>query len=255
MVVFTGTTIEEAKEKASTQLKPTVNQVIEFEVLQQPRHGFLGIGRRQAQVDAVVKDKKISGPSLEEKNEQSAKGLEREIVDTEKREEEFDPAEIKRRQQVNLKKVQATSKELVEYLTTVFKELGIVVEAQIINLEAHDLKIDLQTKENGRVIGRHGRRINAMEQLSNIFMDYHGVAKVNVELDTSNYRERRQEAVHRLAEKAAMEVVASGKAVFMDPMPARERKQIHQELENNDHVKTYSHGREPYRSIVIAPKN
>lgn len=49
MAVFTGTTIEEAKEKAHVQLKPTVNQTIEFTVLQQPRHGFLGIGRRQAQ--------------------------------------------------------------------------------------------------------------------------------------------------------------------------------------------------------------
>ncbi len=137
----------------------------------------------------------------------------------------------------------------------VFKELGIAVEPRIINLEAHDLKIDLQTEENGRVIGKYGRRINAMEQLSNIFMDYHGAAKVNVELDASNYRERRQEAVHNMAQKAAMEVVASGKAVFMDPMPARERKQIHHELENNHHVKTYSHGREPYRSIVIAPKD
>ncbi|MED7623937.1 UNVERIFIED_CONTAM: single-stranded DNA-binding protein, partial [Lactiplantibacillus plantarum] len=32
-------------------------------------------------------------------------------------------------------------------------------------------------------------------------------------------------------------------------------KQIHHELENNHHVKTYSHGREPYRSIVIAPQD
>ncbi len=73
MVVFTGTTIEEAKEKARVQLKPTLNQTIEFAVLQQPRHGFLGIGRRQAQVDAVIKDKEIAMPSLEEKDEQPAK--------------------------------------------------------------------------------------------------------------------------------------------------------------------------------------
>lgn len=255
MAVFTGATIDEAKERARVQLKPTVNQTIEFEVLQQPRHGFLGIGRRQAQVEAVIKDREIAISSLEEKDEQAAKELKQKPATLNSVEDELDLAEIKRRQEANLKKVQVTSKELVEYLTTVFNELGITVEPRIINLEAHDLKIDLQTEENGRVIGKHGRRINAMEQLSNIFMDYHGAAKVNVELDTSNYRERRQEALHKLAQKSAMEVVASGKAVFMDPMPARERKQIHQELEDNDHVKTYSHGREPYRSIVIAPKD
>ncbi|MBD5091717.1 MAG: KH domain-containing protein [Lactobacillus sp.] len=255
MAIFTGATIEEVKEKARVQLKPTINQTIEFVILQQPRHGFLGIGRRHAQVDAVIKDKENALPSLEEKDEQPAKEPEQKPASLNSDEDELDPAEIKRRQQANLQKVQATSKELIEYLTTVFKELDITVEPRIINLEAHDLKIDLQTEENGRVIGKHGRRINAMEQLSNTFMDYHGAAKVSVELDTSNYRERRQEAVHNLAQKAAMEVVASRKAVFMDPMPARERKQIHQELEDNDHVKTYSHGREPYRSIVIAPND
>ena len=55
MAVFTGTTIEEAKEKARTQLKPTVNQTIEFAVLQQPQHGFLGIGRRQGKQGSLLR--------------------------------------------------------------------------------------------------------------------------------------------------------------------------------------------------------
>ena len=115
-------------------------------------------------------------------------------------------------------------------------------------------KLIFKLEENGRVIGKHGRRINAMEQLSNIFMDYHGAAKVNVELDTSNYRERRQEAVHNLAQKGSDGSSCKWESSFMDPMPARERKQIHHELENNRHVKTYSRsGTLP--SIVIAPKD
>lgn len=133
--------------------------------------------------------------------------------------------------------------------------MGITVEPKVTDLQVHELHIDLVTEESGRVIGKHGRRINAMEQLSNAFMDYHDAPKTSVILDTSDYRERRQATIHHLAQRAATEVLASGKAVFMDPMPARERKQMHQELEDNPHVKTYSHGREPYRSIVIAPKN
>lgn len=98
MAVFTGTTIEEAKEKARVQLKPTINQTIEFTVLQQPRHGFLGIGRRQAQVDAVIKDKEIAMPSLEEKDRQPAKEPEQKPASLNSAEDELDPAEIKRRQ-------------------------------------------------------------------------------------------------------------------------------------------------------------
>ena len=86
-------------------------------------------------------------------------------------------------------------------------------------------------------------------------MNYHGASKTIVILDTANYRQRRQKALHTLAERSVTEVVATGQAVFLDPMPARERKQIHKELENNRHVRTYSHGREPYRSVVIAPAN
>ena len=249
MTIFVGTTIEEAREKASTQLKLTAGQTIDVKVIQQPRHGFLGIGRREAKIDVVVKDKESPSASTEEESKEIDE------VPSNIKDRELDPAEIKRRQQANLKKVRETSAQLVDYLVTVFKELGITVKPKITELEAHELKIDLETAENGRVIGKHGRRINAMEQLSNTFMDYHGAAKVNVVLDTSNYRERRRETIYHLAQKAVTEVVASGKAVFMDPMPARERKQIHQELESNDHVKTYSHGREPYRSVVIAPKD
>ncbi|MCB8599906.1 hypothetical protein LJE10_17270 [Blautia sp. DFI.9.9] len=36
---------------------------------------------------------------------------------------------------------------------------------------------------------------------------------------------------------------------------ACERKCLHHVLEDNPRVKTYSHGRDPYRSVVVAPKD
>lgn len=257
MSIFVGTTIAEAKDKALAQLKPTASQRVTVKVIQQPRHGFLGIGRREAKIDVTfqetapvkaapakklvpVKEIKANAPSKEPLTVASG---------------ELDPAEIKRRQKANRQKTATASQELVTYLTQVFRELGVVVTPKITSSHAHEVTIDLVTTAPGRVIGKHGRRINALEQLATAFMSYHGAAKVTVTLDTANYRQRRQETVSRLAERAAMEVLASGQAVFMDPMPARERKQIHQKLENNSRVKTYSHGREPFRSIVVAPKN
>lgn len=253
MTIFVGTTIEEAKEKAIAQLKPTADHQVEVKVIQQPRHGFLGLGRRVAKIEVTIKENKVQEKAKQAAapDKQPAPASKSKLI----KDDELDPAEIKRRQQTNIKKVRKTGEQLTRYLTTVFKELGIDVKPAISEVQAHELKIDIKTAASGHVIGKHGRRINAMEQLSNAFMDYHGAPKVSVLLDTSNYRARRQATVHRLAEKAVTEVIASGKAVFLNPMPARERKQIHQELERNDRVKTYSHGREPYRSIVIAPKN
>lgn len=262
MTVFVGTTIADAKQVAQRQLNPTGGQALHIKVIQEPRRGFLGIGRRQAKIDVTIKEKLV----LEEKapkakmQKTAAQSAPLKVKQDDHRSKQMDdaepdPAEIKRRHLANIDRVRNSGRLLVDYLTAVCAQLGIEVQPVITDVQAHEIRVDLKTAASGKIIGRHGRRINALEQLSNAFMDYHGAPKTIVILDTANYRQRREETVKKLAQRSVMEVVASGKAVFLDPMPARERKIIHQELENNDHVKTYSHGREPYRSIVIAPKN
>ena len=162
---------------------------------------------------------------------------------------------MKRRHEENVKRVEKVSQELADYLKNVFANLGIEVKPVVSDVRSHEVKIDLQSEQSGRIIGHHGRRINAMEQLSNAFMNYHGAEKTMVILDTANYRQRREESLRQLAERSVMEVVSTGQAVFLDPMPARERKYLHKIAEQHAEVRTYSHGREPFRSIVIAPQN
>lgn len=265
MGVYTGKTIEEAVEKASTDLGVGKSQ-LKVTVIQQPRHGFFGFGRRSAKVRASIPVKPAASPKRSEQKQsvinsqphrQSHQPVEHQhnIKKQSKHGNEVDPAVIKARHMANLKRVRTAGDQLVDYLQNAFKALGIKATPTIKQVAAHEITIDVKTTASGRVIGHHGRRINALEQLANVFMNYHGAPKTVVILDTSNYRARRQKALHELAERSVTEVVASGQAVFLDPMPARERKQLHRELENNEHVRTYSHGREPYRSVVIAPRN
>ncbi|MEJ1294476.1 R3H domain-containing nucleic acid-binding protein [Latilactobacillus sakei] len=46
-------------------------------------------------------------------------------------------------------------------------------------------------------------------------------------------------------------MVATGKAVTLEPMPAFERKIVHGYLTNNRHVQTHSEGRGDRRVIVV----
>ena len=260
---FKGTTIEAAIRTASQQLGANKDHLI-VTVVQQPRHGFLGIGRRAAVIEVKIKPTekaKVTKTAKKTKPAQSKvtkedKPQQQPIhSDRKNDDEEIDPAEMKRRHEENVNRVRKSSQQLIQYLSDIFAQLNIHVEPEIKEVRSHEVVIDLKSEQSGRIIGHHGRRINALEQLSNAFMNYHGASKTIVILDTANYRQRRQEALHTLAERSVTEVVATGQAVFLDPMPARERKQIHKELENNRHVRTYSHGREPYRSVVIAPAN
>lgn len=259
MPIYTGKTIEEAKQAAGAALRVPVDQLT-IKVLQEPRRGFLGIGRRPAQISAepiaahkpkVAKEVKTPASSAPVKSAAAQAPAKSAAAAG----DDLDPAVIKARHAANLKKVRTAGDQLVEYLQEIFKNLGIGTVPTITAIEAHAITVDIKSPEPGRVIGRHGQRINALEQLSNVFMNYHGAPKTVVMLNTSNYRERRRQTLHELAQRAETEVVASGQAVFLDPMPARERKQLHKELEDNPHVKTYSHGREPYRSVVVAPQN
>lgn len=266
MAQYTGKTVEEALNQARQQLGVADDQLV-TKVVQQSRRGFLGIGRRLAIVEVKMK-KPMDHQSVQAVTKQrhsSHKANSQQLaaqkeskpasVSRHQNDEEIDPAEMKRRHEQNVQRVKNSAQELVQYLQEVCAQLQITVKPVIKEIRSHEVVIDLQSEQSGRIIGHHGRRINALEQISNAFMNYHGAAKTIVILDTADYRERRRQALHTLAERSVTEVVATGQAVFLDPMPARERKQLHQELENNRHVRTYSHGREPYRSVVIAPAN
>jgi len=69
------------------------------------------------------------------------------------------------------------------------------------------------------------------------------------------YRRKRAEALSNLANSVAEKVVAQGRRKALEPMNPRERRIIHTALQDNNNVYTYSEGKEPFRRVIIAPKN
>ncbi|MCT4443926.1 KH domain-containing protein [Lactiplantibacillus argentoratensis] len=157
------------------------------------------------------------------------------------------PAEIAARQAANETAVRA----LCDYLLAVVKELGVTADLDV-DFGNRYATLNFDTAKQGLLIGKHGRTINALQDLAQVYMNHHGASHVNVVLDVDDYRERRTATLKRLAESTAREVIATGKQVFLDPMPSFERKLIHAELANNHHVTTFSEGRDPHRAVVVA---
>ncbi len=268
MQTFKGKTIAAATAAATKELGIS-REMMKITITQQPRKGFLGIGRREAVIQVEVKQptvkqrktarvphqetsakKNATRPTKHHRHGQSAP--------TKQKKEHLDPAEEARRQaalnhQKNIDRMKHEATAACSYLADSLKQLGITATAKPTTIKAHQLTIELSSKKPAAVIGYHGKRINAFEELTAAFLDYHGVHDPHLTLDINHYRERRAKAIERLAADCVTEVIATRQAVFLDPMPARERKQLHQLLEKNKQVKTYSHGREPFRSVVVAP--
>lgn len=109
----------------------------------------------------------------------------------------------------------------------------------------------LNTDKPGLVIGKHGKIINSLETLAKVLTHRHVRNRIHVSVNVGDYRERRQNTLENLANRTAEKVMATQKAIHLDPLPAAERKIIHSQLAKYDHIATSSQGREPHRHLVI----
>ena len=80
-----------------------------------------------------------------------------------------------------------------------------------------------------------------------------GAPEARVVIDADGYRERREETLRSLAADAAEESLRSGEAIELDPMPASERRIVHEYLRERGGVETHSEGDEPERYLVVEP--
>jgi spoIIIJ-associated protein len=105
----------------------------------------------------------------------------------------------------------------------------------------------------GLFIGSRGQTIDAVQHLAQRIVFRGGAPEVRVVIDADGYRERRQETLRSLAADAAEESLRSGEAVELDPMPASERRIVHEYLRERGGVRTHSEGDEPERYLVVEP--
>jgi spoIIIJ-associated protein len=105
----------------------------------------------------------------------------------------------------------------------------------------------------GRLIGRRGQTIDALQHLAQRIVFRGGSPDCRVVIDADGYRERRAEALRATALDAAEEALRAGDAVELDPMPASERRIIHEYLRERGDVQTHSEGDEPERYLVVEP--
>jgi spoIIIJ-associated protein len=105
----------------------------------------------------------------------------------------------------------------------------------------------------GRFIGRRGQTINAVQHLAQLSVLREGAGDLRVVVDAGDYRARRAQALRAIADDAAEQAERSGRAVELEPMPAVERRLVHEHLRERVGVETYSEGAEPERYLVVAP--
>jgi spoIIIJ-associated protein len=146
---------------------------------------------------------------------------------------------------------------LVERVREVLTEVshGLDLDATLSVREDDEMVYAVLTGDDlGRLIGRHGQTIDALQYLVNAIVLRSDLGETKpVVVDAAGYRARREATLTTLADRTAERVRSSGEEEALEPMTAVERKIVHLRLKERSGVETRSEGTEPNRYVVVVP--
>lgn len=125
------------------------------------------------------------------------------------------------------------------------------VEVEEVNDD--EIFIEVYGGDPGKIIGRAGRTLAALEYLTNAVVNRDDAAGVRVNVDVGGYKRRRDARLRETALNAAARVRKAGHAVELDPMSAAERRVVHMALADEADVITESNGEGADRRVVVKP--
>ena len=264
-------TVDDAITEALIQLGVTSDR-LEYEVIEKGSAGFLGIGMKQAVIEArrkpEPKEEKVEEPVVEEPVRVEPKKVEAvqpQKAAAEKKADEpqkdaFEKAvekEVKEevKKETKLVEVQPqTIKAVEDFLKNTMKAMDMEVELNSAIDQDGALCVDMSGEHMGILIGKRGQTLDSLQYLANRVANKHQEGYVRVKLDTENYRARREETLRHLAKNIAHKVKRNRRPVALEPMNPYERRIIHSALQSDPYVMTHSEGEEPFRKVVITLK-
>ncbi len=114
--------------------------------------------------------------------------------------------------------------------------------------------LEIQGGDLGGLIGPRGETLNALQFISRLMVGHKIQQRSSFVIDVQGYRQRREQALARLAERMARKVAARQRPATLEPMPPHERRIIHITLRDSDEVYTQSVGEGRRRKVRIIPK-
>lgn len=254
-----GQTVEEAVQAGLAQLGLNRSDVI-VDVIDEGNKGILGIGSREAVVRlvpmvAATPPPPVSEPVVEEVKQKRTSAV------TEKPQPAPTP-EAQRPQTAlpTAAEIQEEREVAVEIVETILKKMQVEASVNVLVSEPDDLtgrqinELQITGSDLGVLIGPRGDTLNSLQYITRLMVGHRLHRRADFIIDIEGYRERRRQALARLANRMAEKVIKRSRPVTLEPMPAYERRIIHMTLRNSNDVKTQSTGEGNRRRVRILPK-
>ena len=250
--------VEKAIQKGLRQLGLPQDQVF-VEIISEGKKGLFGFGQKNAEVELTPVATMVSEEAVEEVVEPVVETVEEAIVETaetvEVPEEDFEDDDFEEEEgdadyEETVDQLEEAARVTKEYLEGIAKTYG--AEATVtVEARRDRMTFVFDTDKQGLLIGKHGKILNALQVLAQVSVHRFIKGRISVQVDVGDYRARRSETLQQIAERTARKVLKTKQPVYLEPLPAYERKQIHAALSKNKRISTHSEGKEPHRYLVV----
>ena len=256
-------TVEEAIAQGLAELGLTADAV-SVEVLDAGNKGLFGLGRPQVRVRLTVNP---AGGGMDVPTESVPKS-QPEPKRLETQPEPFDyaqdkPTPVRSSPATKETEPQPEHDALLDRTESVVSKI-----LHLLNLEAQvsahygpterdgrrNIHVDIRGTDLSVLIGRRSETLSAFQYIASLIVGKEEQQFVQLTVDVEGYRDRREKQLIQMAKRMADQVSKSGRRQTLEPMPSAERRIIHIALRDHPDVKTESTGEEPYRKVMILPK-
>ena len=137
-----------------------------------------------------------------------------------------------------------------EYLVNAISSFGITATTKA-SLSDDIIKITINSDHNSILIGKNGRTLQALNELTKLAVSSKFKKRYRVLLDIADYKGDKYKRVIHMAKRTAYEVQKTHVDAELDPMTADERRVVHNALSRIRNISTESTGEGKKRHIVI----
>jgi spoIIIJ-associated protein len=283
-VETTAKSVAEAQDVALDRLGVAADEA-EFEVLEEPKSGLFGRVRGEARVRARIKPtavrpkqdrrprgrnqrdgaKKADARSQGDAAPSESTSAERSTSAAEPNEPTKPPRSKPSRQNKESKRMDqdrpqsdVTPQEVGEaaaaFMSQLTEAFGVEGAETELTVDGTDLDVRVTGSELGLMVGPGGRTLTAIQDLVRVAAQRRlGDHETRLRIDVGGYREKRRAALEQFAAKVAAQVIETGTAKALEPMPSSDRKAVHDAIIEIDGVTSHSEGDDPGRRVVITP--
>lgn len=249
-------TVEEAIAQGLAELGLTADAV-SVEVLDAGNKGLFGLGKPQVRVRLTVNP---VGSVMDVQTE----SVTRSQPEPERVEIKMEPGPVKPSPLAKEAEPQPEQDALLDRTESVVSKMLHLLDLQA-QVSAHygpterdgrrNIQVDIRGSDLSVLIGRRSETLSAFQYIASLIVGKEEQQFVQLTVDVEGYRDRREKQLVQMAQRMADQVSKSGRRQTLEPMPSAERRIIHIALRDHPDVKTESTGEEPYRKVMILPKD